>query len=159
MRTILSFFLAISSFMVCAQESKDSLTGIYEIMIYEHGGKFSIIIDENGNTNRGFKVDLTKLNQNIEKHLVSKNYFKKEAHNNPPAEAAKHEKGKKVTYVHVILKKDYYTETTFRTKTTYSFSYRQVDLNFCNYDILKLLKKSDATRIKNLCINANATIK
>ena len=145
--------------MACAQESKDSLTGIYEIMIYEHGGKFSIIIDENGNTNRGFKVDLTKLNQHIEKHLESKNYFKEEAHNNPPAEAETHKDGKKVTYVHVILKKDYYTETKFRTKTTYSFSYRQVDLNFCNYDILKLLKEGDATRIKNLCINANATKK
>ena len=150
-----NLIVVISLFAFCNQfySQKKELNGIYQVVIFEHGTSKTLKIDENGNTNLGFKIDLTKMNKKIEAHLADNEYSLNEANDDPPREARYPEKGKKMAYIKITLKKDFYDDNNFITKTNYTKDYLQKELNFIEYDILDLLIRKDYKKIKNVFIN------
>ena len=125
--------------------------GIHSIVIFEFKGNGIIKIDGSGETNFGEKVDLKKLNKKILKFLVSDEYKKSDANNNPPPPVSKPNEGTKNTYITVILQNDFLKDKDYANKTKFTKEYKSVQKEFNQYEILNLLSLDDKEKIlKNL---------
>ncbi|MCB9201658.1 MAG: hypothetical protein H6604_01230 [Flavobacteriales bacterium] len=121
--------------------------GIYSITIYEYQGNGAVNIDKYGNTNFNEQLNLKKLNTKINQFLDKKKYQKRDSNNNPPPPVSITEKGKKSTYISIILERDFINEENYRNKTTYLKEYHNIEIGFNDYDILELFNKKDKEKI------------